>query len=327
MELHHDLVSIIMPAFNAGETIAYAIKSVLDQTYPCFELIVIDDGSTDSTILKVNSFADNRIRLLSQPNQGVSVARNYGISRSSGEFIAFLDADDAWYRDKLQIQISILRQRQDLDLVFSSFEVFSAQGVSNSPVYMECFNSTGLYSTRVLVVDFIPTLTVLLRKSLLKESNSECFDPLLHGTEDWDLWIRLLQKANVFFVPQKLAYYRTSLIGLSGNFLRHHDEELKVLQKHQACFRSLPRYVEASAFIFWRLKAARYWLSLLDIRRFFGELKCIFSSYSFNLVVIALLRLFCPSLFLHFARRFFFAVLCCLGLVPKFKKFPFLEAV
>ena len=314
-----------MPAYNAVSTIESAIQSVLDQTYSDFELIIVDDGSTDYTIGKVNSFPDNRIRLLRQANQGVSIARNNGILHSTGEFIAFLDSDDAWHKDKLRTQICILKQRQDIDFLFSSFEVFSSQGVLAAPVYTDCFNGVWPHSTRILVTDFIPTLTVLLRKSLLIECESGCFDPLLCGTEDWDLWIRLLQKAKVLCVGRSLAYYRSSSVGLSGNFLRHHFEELKVLKKHQAYFRMLPRYVEASAFIFWHLKAVRYWLSLFDLKGLSEEVKCIFRSYSLGLIIIALLRLFYPSLFLHFARKFIFSFLLSLGLAQKFKPLPFAE--
>ncbi|HBC5517211.1 TPA: glycosyltransferase family 2 protein, partial [Proteus mirabilis] len=103
------LVSIIMPCFNSEKYISEAIESVLKQTYSNFELIIIDDNSTDSTLKIINSFRDNRITIISfDENQGAGVARNKGIEVANGRFIAFLDSDDLWSKNKLEAQIKFM---------------------------------------------------------------------------------------------------------------------------------------------------------------------------------------------------------------------------
>ena len=322
-EAYSGLVSIIMPAYNAAETIGYSIRSVLAQTYSNFELIVINDGSSDLTVSKVNSFKDKRIRLISQKNQGVSVARNNGISLARGEFIAFLDSDDAWHSNKLSVQLTILRERLDVDFVFSSFYTFNHHGISNMPAYSDCFSSVLPHSETILTIDFIATLTVLLRKSALVELGPDCFDPTLSGTEDWDLWIRLLQKVNIYYIQECLAYYRSSSVGLSGNFRFHHNEELKVLLKHDALFGLYPLRVKTFAYIFWRLKAVQHCLALSDYMALTAEIQPIFANYSFGLIASSVVYFFRSSLLQFMAKKVLFWILLMLGLTSKYKKLPF----
>ncbi len=93
------IISVVIPAYNSEKTIRATIESVLQQSFKDFELIVIDDGSQDSTYQVVSSFSDSRVRVFSYPNAGVSASRNRGITKANGEFIAFLDADDLWTPD------------------------------------------------------------------------------------------------------------------------------------------------------------------------------------------------------------------------------------
>src|SRR5260370_26858824 len=96
-DIHAPAVSIVLPAFNAERHIAHAIQSVLDQTFSDFELIIVNDGSTDATETLIQSFTDARVRNVAQDNQGPAVARNNALARCTGTYVAFLDADDIWY--------------------------------------------------------------------------------------------------------------------------------------------------------------------------------------------------------------------------------------
>jgi len=115
-------ISVIIPVYNGERYIAEAIESVLAQEYLNIEIIVVNDGSTDGTEAVLRSYRD--VRYIYQPKQGASSARNSGIRYSSGEFLAFLDADDFWTKDKLKMQTSLLRARPDLDMVFGHVEQF-----------------------------------------------------------------------------------------------------------------------------------------------------------------------------------------------------------
>ena len=117
------LISVIIPTYNSQKYISSAVNSVLSQTYKAFELIIVDDGSTDNTGEIVASFDDRRIRYIRQNNSGVAVARNTGIKSSKGEYIAFLDADDIWERDKLAVQIDEISSDDNICMVYSAFNM------------------------------------------------------------------------------------------------------------------------------------------------------------------------------------------------------------
>lgn len=102
------LVSVIMPVYNRVDTIKRAVDSVLSQTYSNIELIVVDDGSTDNTLSMIQSYADDRIRILCQEHSGANKARNYGIANAKGDYIAFQDSDDEWSLNKLEIQMAFM---------------------------------------------------------------------------------------------------------------------------------------------------------------------------------------------------------------------------
>jgi glycosyltransferase involved in cell wall biosynthesis len=141
-------VSIIMPVYNLGQYISEAIESVLHQTYSDFELIVVDDGSTDNTSKVLRGFTDPRINVKHIANSGVSIARNRGLDMASGEYIAFLDADDRWLPDKLEKQISLIEADSSLGLVFSDFVRFEGDRIYPDTLFT-----------------FVPELKVLRKKS------------------------------------------------------------------------------------------------------------------------------------------------------------------
>src|SRR5712692_4293853 len=121
-------VSVVIPVYNGERYLAEAISSVLDQTYKNFELIVVDDGSTDQSAAVVRSFTDDRIRYLYQSNGGASKARNLGVAASRGTVIAFLDSDDVWLPHKLERQIDCLASHKDVGAVYCWYEVLEPDG-------------------------------------------------------------------------------------------------------------------------------------------------------------------------------------------------------
>ncbi|MGA9380619.1 MAG: glycosyltransferase family A protein, partial [Phormidium sp.] len=122
------LISVIIPAFNSEKTIRETIESVLHQTFSDFELIVINDGSTDAILEIVTSIKDPRIKVFSYPNTGVAASRNRGFSHSCGEFIAFLDADDLWTADKLEAQLKALQENPQAAVAYSWMDNIDESG-------------------------------------------------------------------------------------------------------------------------------------------------------------------------------------------------------
>jgi teichuronic acid biosynthesis glycosyltransferase TuaG len=222
------LVSIIMPAYNAEKTIVESIESVIRQTYVNWELIIVNDGSKDSTSALVLAINDERLRLIEQENCGVASARNNGIKNVKGEFIAFLDSDDLWVEEKLERQIGTLVGNK-CKMCYSKTWCFGESSNQTS----DCFVNVELDfedKHKILIYDFIPILTVLIAKDVIDEVGY--FDESLRGVEDWDLWIRVLQKYEAIYLNEFLAKYRVSSTGLSGNFENHFIEENKVWKKH-----------------------------------------------------------------------------------------------
>lgn len=227
-----ELVSIITPMYNAEEYISYAIESVLNQEYQNWEHLVIDDGSSDTSIEIVKKYAniDKRIKLIQlEENGGVASARNYGLKIARGEYIAFLDSDDMWKTDKLRKQLQFMKLHN---------AVFSYTG------YDIC-NSEG-----VLLKSIIPKRTRLCYKDLLKSNDMACCTIVIKkeislnmpniGHEDYATWLNILKKYQVeaIGIRQTLSIYRKTSGSISSNKLKtvkwiwniyHNDQRLGLM--------------------------------------------------------------------------------------------------
>jgi len=207
--MDEDLISIIMPAYNAEKYIAESIESVIKQTYQNWELIIIDDGSTDRTAEMVNNFkSDRRIKYFYQSNGKQGKARNLGIKKSTGEYIAFLDADDKWASEKLSIQMTFLSADHMIDLLFS-------QGYSVEDDLIKDYNVCvkDLWDQRDVSTfidqNQIPILSVLVRKDALTKVNNFSESENIQNVEDYHLWLKLLIHGCKFkSIPDRLFYYR-----------------------------------------------------------------------------------------------------------------------
>ena len=213
-------VSVIMPAFNAGKTIKDAVESVKDQSFDDWELIVIDDGSTDDTAAIAQGYttSDNRIKLLKlEENGGLPNARNKGCLQACGEYIAFLDSDDLWHKDKLKKQIQFHSNNPDIEISHTNFIAFDDTKFYTRPfrrfIDLNEKVSGDLYPN-ICYKNSIGVLTVMVSKELLLHVNM--FDTNLWTMEDQDLWIRIARKKKAFgYINEILAYYRISAGGIS----------------------------------------------------------------------------------------------------------------
>jgi glycosyltransferase involved in cell wall biosynthesis len=204
MILNSPAISVIMPAYNQAQYVSEAIQSVLDQTYPDFELIVVDDGSTDETQRILAGIQDPRLCIIRQPNAGLSAARNTGLRKSSAPFVTFLDADDYFLPDKLEILSGYLEVQNDIGLV------------AGRARYVDQLGKTILDTEEVLPRLALPELllenpicvsAVLLRRSCLEHVGE--FDETMRACEDWDLWLRLLAEGyKMAWVDKPVVAYR-----------------------------------------------------------------------------------------------------------------------
>jgi glycosyltransferase involved in cell wall biosynthesis len=197
-------VSVVIPAFNSGPWIADAVRSVLAQTAPPAEIFVVDDGSTDDTRRRLIPYMD-RIRYVHQDNQGVAAARNLGIERSTGEFVAFLDADDAWHPRKLELQLCAFAEHPEIGLMGTA--VYEWPTPSIPELQAPPKRPAVLPWWRLAVRNALTTSSVLVRRSVLDQVGR--FDPSLHGPEDYDLWLRVAESTTVANLDLPLVGYRT----------------------------------------------------------------------------------------------------------------------
>ncbi len=201
-------VSVIMPTYNRAHMIIEAIDSVLGQTFEDFELIVVDNYSSDNTESVIKSYRDKRIKYYKYHNHGrVSASRNYGIKKSSGEYIAFLDDDDLWMPEKLEKQVRLLNSNRELGLVYSDrYFIKNGQTVIIEQPFGGLKPFRGNVFNEILGVCVIPTLTVMVRREVLDRVGLFNLDYII--SQDYDLWLRIAEYYPIDFTEEPLAKYR-----------------------------------------------------------------------------------------------------------------------
>lgn len=201
-------VSVVVGAYNCGEFIQEAITSVINQTFRDWELIVVDDGSSDDTCEKIKSINDKRIRLIELgKNSGLpAVPRNVGIRAARGEFIAFLDGDDIWLPEKLEKQLSVIEKDKDIFLVYAKCLV--QQDGKLIYISPDKPKSGYVFNDLFLAYNIFPCMTVMIRNR--RKPIPYFFDESaeLKAVEDYDLWLRIAYEEKVAFVDEPLAIYR-----------------------------------------------------------------------------------------------------------------------
>jgi glycosyltransferase involved in cell wall biosynthesis len=221
-------VSVIIPTYQRANIVSQAIKSVLAQTYQDYEIIVVNDGSTDNTPEALGQFG-NEIKIIHQTNQGLSAARNTGIRASQGDYIAFLDDDDLWETHKLETQIPILESQHKIGLIYSDMFFFSGQDLLPGSYNTSYPTPPIQLLWNLFYQNYIPVPTVVVRRECLDEVG--LFDETLTSCEDYDLWLRIIAKFPIHFVNDLLARYRLSENSMSQNIERMIFNCLRVKEK------------------------------------------------------------------------------------------------
>jgi glycosyltransferase involved in cell wall biosynthesis len=196
-------VSVIIPTYNRARIIEEAVDSVLAQDYKDFELIVVNDGSTDNTSEVLAPYGDD-VHVLSQENKGVSAARNRGITEASGKLIAFLDSDDLWLPQKLSMQVEFFDQRPDA-LICQTEEVWVRNGIRVNPKQRHK-KPSGMIFKPSLKLCLVSPSAVMIRRDLLDRAGG--FDETLPACEDYDLWLRISCRFPVFLIETPLIVKR-----------------------------------------------------------------------------------------------------------------------
>lgn len=198
------LVSVVTPVYNAALFLEQTIQSVLNQTYPHWELILVDDGSTDASFEIAEAFSkkDSRIKSFQlKENQGAGVSRNFGIREAIGTYIAFLDADDLWTPEKLQKQLDFMI-KNNCNICYSSYQLMNENGSLQTKI-VEALPQ--LTFKKLLKSNYIGNLTGIYNAALL----GKIYAPLMRKRQDWALWLSALKIENkAMGIQEPLAFYR-----------------------------------------------------------------------------------------------------------------------
>lgn len=221
-------ISVIIPVYNGARTIKKTIKSVLDQTFQDFEIVIINDGSIDQTLSVIKEIKDAKIKVYSYSNSGVSAARNQGISNAQGEYISFIDADDLWTVDKLELQYQALANNPSAKIAYSWTDWIDEDDRFLRPAARLSFE--GNIYANLLIIDFMGcgSNPLILRECFLAVGG---FDSTLRGGEDWDLWIRLAARYEFVCVRSPQILYRQTTTSVSKDISLMEKDCLRVIDK------------------------------------------------------------------------------------------------
>jgi glycosyltransferase involved in cell wall biosynthesis len=222
------LVSVIIPSYNHAHFVGEAIKSVLEQDYHHYEIILVDDGSTDNTCEVVAQFGF-KVRYIYQVNQGLSAARNSGLYAARGELVGFLDADDLYEPNFLSTLVAILKVNPQADAVHCACRFVDRFNNPLPQIAGKVAPAEHLFST-MLKGNFLTPVCMFAYKYCYEETGG--FDRAFQGVADWDMWLRISKSFTVIATEQVLARYRVTPYSMSTDIESMLEDRLNVLAKH-----------------------------------------------------------------------------------------------
>ncbi len=272
-----DMVSVVIPAYNAGKYLGRALDSVLGQSQPVYEVILVDDGSEDNSRVLAEEYCkrDKRVKYVRQDNAGVSAARNKGIKLAKGNWVAFLDADDEWLIDKLKLQMGVLQRNKELNWVAGNYyrcdcrngcrrELMRKDVPKLKATQLEELLQGRGYFDDLLKVWQCHTIgwtgTMLIKREVLLEAGG--FTVGLKRMNDLDMWLRVGYIAGpIGYVANPVAIYH---MGVAGSIIKKHfaaEKIVEFIEKH----RSLAvQYGKQEAFEAWVITLIRYWVRYMQ---------------------------------------------------------------
>jgi len=228
-------VSVIVPTYNRADLISETIESILNQTYKNFELIIVDDGSTDNTEKVIRKFKDNRIKYIKTDYSGVPARpRNIGIKKAKGEYIAFLDSDDMWLPEKLEKQIKVFQASNETAMLYTRFKTIEGDVISN-----RIFPENGMYKSgnmfkSIYLRNLIACSSVMVKRSVLDQVGLFNADPNLIAIEDADLWLRIALKYNIKCTDDlPLLIYRIHSQSISQGFIQRTKRSIILRKRYK----------------------------------------------------------------------------------------------
>ena len=222
-------VTVVIPTYNAAAYLTDTLESVCGQTYTDFELLIVDDGSNDTTLALARQFESRlSLRIIEQQNSGPAAARNNGVRAARGELVAFIDSDDLMLPQRLAAQVAMFEADPALGLVHTDLMTFDERGVIHATRRAFSNPCGGQVLGQLLIDNFITTSTVMAPRARLIEAG--LFDEARRISEDFDLWLRMAERWSVGYVEQPMVKYRRRPGSLSEDKLRTGLAALEVVE-------------------------------------------------------------------------------------------------
>jgi len=224
------LVSVIVPVYNRAHLVTETVTSILGQTYRNIEIILINDGSTDDSLAIIQALQleyPDVIRIIDQENQGQTIARNQGIKKALGKYIAFLDSDDLWVPDKLELQIPLFAE--GVGLVYGGVEMINEHGETKSFDSCDPAIQGNIYPQLLVRNRMTGGSVVVLREAL---NMVGLFDSEFKAAENWDLWLRICREYQARLVNKPVVKYRLHQNNMSKDVLLMQDAKRQIMAKH-----------------------------------------------------------------------------------------------
>ncbi len=302
------MISVVIPLYNKKKQIAYTLQSVFEQTFQDFEIVVVDDGSTDNSVEEVEKFDDSRIRLIHQTNAGVSAARNRGIEEARGELIAFLDADDEWLPEYLATQYGLYQKYPECSVYACNYEFRDSEGKVTPTIIRKLSfeGEDGILSNYFEVASCshppLWTSAVVVKKSAIQAIGG--FPIGIKSGEDLLTWARLAVSGAIVYSRKSLAVF------VRDEGLFNKDQQLRVPEKEDIVGLELKKLYNINRHIIglnkyvalWHKMRTRIFIDKKDRRKAIKE--CLISmKYNMNLkILVFLVLIFLP---LSFSRKVF----------------------
>lgn len=221
-------VSVIITTYNRDEYILETVNSILSQDYEDFELIIVDDGSTDDTRDKIKLIEDSRMKYFYKRNGGQNSARNFGLHVALGEYVSFIDSDDLWHQEKLSSHVAILDERKDISVVYSGTALINEY--SSTIGKKQILNYSGMVLDKMLMKNFLYNgSNAVFRKSCIEKTGY--FDESIKRMTDWEFYLRLALYFKFHCVNKYLLLYRVHSFNMSQDYKSYKKNSFKILAK------------------------------------------------------------------------------------------------
>jgi len=302
------MISVVIPLYNKEKQIACTLQSVFEQTFQDFEIVIVDDGSTDNSVEEVEKFDDSRIRLIHQTNAGVSAARNRGIEEARGELIAFLDADDEWMPEYLATQYGLYQKYPECNVYACNYEFRDSEGKVTSTIIRKLpfEGEDGILSNYFEVASCshppLWTSAVVIKKSAIQAIGG--FPIGIKSGEDLLTWARLAVSGTIAYSRKSLAMF------IRDEGLFNKDQQLRVPEKEDIVGQELKKLYNINRHIIglnkyvalWHKMRTRIFIDKKDRKKAIKE--CLISmKYNMNVkILVFLVLIFLP---LSFSRKVF----------------------